>query len=182
MTTTPPKRRRWLQFRVKTLLIAVLVLSLPLSWFGMRMERARKQREAVEAIERKGGSVFYEPVKTSVPQWMRGLFGDFFFEDVVQVCPPGDFDDDEATYLKDLADLERLNLYSTQVTDAGLRHFKGLTNLESLSLDDTQVTDAGLEHLKDLANLETLFLYSTQVTPEGVKKLQEALPNCKIEY
>ena len=33
MTTTPPKRRRWLQFRLRALLIAVLVLSVPLQWF-----------------------------------------------------------------------------------------------------------------------------------------------------
>ena len=47
-------KRRFLQFRLRTLLIAVLVLSLPLSWFAVKMERARRQREAVEVIERLG--------------------------------------------------------------------------------------------------------------------------------
>jgi len=32
-------------------LLAVLVISLPLSWFAVRMNKARKQRAAVEAIE-----------------------------------------------------------------------------------------------------------------------------------
>ncbi|MGD0899850.1 MAG: hypothetical protein ABR915_18615 [Thermoguttaceae bacterium] len=42
-------------------------------------------------------------------------------------------------------------------------------------------TDAVLEHLKGLAKLQRLYLDGTKVTDEGVKKLQEALPNCKIE-
>ncbi len=43
------KRRRWLQFRLRTLLIAILVLSLPLSWFAARMERALMGSEAWES-------------------------------------------------------------------------------------------------------------------------------------
>ena len=45
-----------------------------------------------------------------------------------------------------------------------------------------QVTDSGLGHLKGLSSLEFLDLRDTQVTPEGVQKLQEALPECQIEY
>jgi hypothetical protein len=52
-----PKRRRWLQFRLRTLLIAVLVLSLPLSWFAVRRERARRQRATIESL---GGRVSYD--------------------------------------------------------------------------------------------------------------------------
>ena len=33
-----------------------------------------------------------------------------------------------------------------------------------------------------LANLEELWLGKTQVTEEGLEKLQQALPNCKIEH
>ncbi len=49
-------------------------------------------------------------------------------------------------------------------------------------LDETRVTDAGLEGLKGLTNLPRLMLYGPPVTAESVKKLQEALPNCKIEH
>jgi hypothetical protein len=44
------------------------------------------------------------------------------------------------------------------------------------------VTDAGLEHLKALRQLQRLDLKETKVTADGVKKLQQALPNCKIEH
>jgi len=33
-----------------------------------------------------------------------------------------------------------------------------------------------------MANLKALDLAGTNVTDEGVKKLQQALPNCKIEH
>ena len=58
--TAQAKRRRWFQFRLRTLLTAVLVLSLPLSCFAVRMDRARRQREAVEAIKHIGGEVWYD--------------------------------------------------------------------------------------------------------------------------
>lgn len=54
---------QWFQFRLRTLLIAILVLSLPLSWFAVRMERARRQREAIAAI-RKAGALFAFEVRT----------------------------------------------------------------------------------------------------------------------
>ena len=52
----------------------------------------------------------------------------------------------------------------------------------SVFLNDTKVTDAGLVHLKGLTKLEQLYLRGTKVTPAGVKKLQQALPNCRIDH
>ena len=73
-----------------------------------------------------------------------------------------------------------VDLYGTQITDAGLVHLKGLTNLQTLNLDGTKITDAGLVHLKGLTSLETLSLNRTKVTDTGVAELQKALPDCKI--
>jgi hypothetical protein len=83
--------------------------------------------------------------------------------------------------LRGLTQLEYVVLLGTKVTDAGLEHLRGLTQLQVLVLDYTQVTDAGLERLNGLSQLQTLWLKNTKVIHEGVKKLQEALPNCKIE-
>ena len=163
MTTDHPNpskpRRRWFQYSLRTLLVLVTVLCV---WLAVTANRARKQREAVAAIEAVGGVVYYEyqtksGQKPPGPKWLRELIGDEYFVSVVLV----DFNE-------------------TQVTDAGLMHLKGLTKLELLYLNRTQITDAGLEHLKGLTNLEDLWLNGTQVTDEGVKKLQQALPNCGI--
>lgn len=85
-------------------------------------------------------------------------------------------------HLEGLTSLQVLALANQQITDAGLEHLAGLTSLEWLHLNDTQVTDAGLEHLKGLTSLRDLHLYRTRVTDEGVRKLQQALPDCKIQH
>ena len=41
--------------------------------------------------------------------------------------------------------------------------------------------DAGLERLKGLRQLQELAIANSPVTDEGLKKLQQALPNCRIE-
>ena len=61
MTTDHPNpskpRRRWFQFSLRTLFVLLTVLCV---WLAVTVERVRKQREAVAAIEAVGGSVFYE--------------------------------------------------------------------------------------------------------------------------
>jgi hypothetical protein len=197
MPTPRPKRRtrKFLQFSLRTLLIFVLLVSIGMSWFAVKMEKARRQKEAVEAIRKMGGCVYYDyqfgedraflaTAEPPYPQWARALLGDDFFFDVDCVSPifNGTFRDDEAIHLKALKNLNTLALSGTDITDAGLEHFEGLASLEHLYLGYSQVTDAGLEHLEGLTRLDVLYLEQTQVTPEGVKKLQEALPDCEIVY
>ena len=73
-----------------------------------------------------------------------------------------------------------VDLYGTQITDAGLVHLKDLTNLQRLYLDQTQVTDAGLVHLKGLTTLTVLDIKNTPITDAGVAELKKALPKCQI--
>lgn len=191
-TERSPKRR--LQFRLRTLLIAVLVLSLPLSWFAVRMERARRQREAVEAIELLGGFVLYDwqltPPPTGMtvqqakpyPLWTRRLIGDDFFDEVLVVSlapsdevPPPDLNN---LRVPDPPSSEE----HRRVGDSDLNVLAVLKHVQLLILSHTHVSDEGLKCLHAMANLEVVFLEDTHVTPEGVKKLQEVLPNCKIVY
>jgi internalin A len=86
-----------------------------------------------------------------------------------------------------LAHLQSLNLVAlslteTQISDAGLEQLKGQTKLSMLYLRDAAISDQGLEHLKFLRNLVQLDLRKTGVTNAGVRSLQDALPNCKIEF
>ncbi|MFC1597691.1 hypothetical protein ACFL5Q_07125, partial [Planctomycetota bacterium] len=171
---------------LRSLLVFVLLVSIGMSWLAVRMERARKQREAVEAIRRGGGEVGYEAFGSAPsPYWNHALiaiFGDDFLLDVNRVFCTKSFGDDEMKWLNRLTDLERFSAGHTQISDVGLERIGGLTRLKRLYLNGTQVTDAGLEHLEGLSNLRRLDLRGTRVTPEGVAKLQEALPGCVIEY
>ncbi len=42
-----------------------------------------------------------------------------------------------------------VNLWNTQITDAGLVHLQGLNSLQRLFLADTQITDAGVAKRPD---------------------------------
>ncbi len=77
--------------------------------------------------------------------------------------------------------LNRLNLFGTGVTDAGLKTLARHDSLHHLGLDRTAVTDAGLEHLTGLKNLKDLTLRGTKVTAAAVTKLSAALPACEIK-
>jgi hypothetical protein len=153
------------------LFLLTFLVSLGMSWFATRMQRARQQKAAVEEIERLGGDVEYDyavdqsgnPISGAVPPgpaWLRNLLGNDFFATVV-----------EANFLS-----------SSSVTDASLGHLKRLTQLQRLFLCRTKVTDAGLEHLNGLTKLRELKLSDTKVADEGVKRLQQALPNCEINH
>jgi serine/threonine protein kinase/Leucine-rich repeat (LRR) protein len=85
-------------------------------------------------------------------------------------------------HLKDSVNLTWLHLSDTAVSDEGLAHLKDCKNLKALNLPNTKVSDAGLVHLRGLKNLSSLDLRQTQVTAQGVADLQQALPDCKIEW
>lgn len=58
--STATSRRRWLQFRLRTLLLVTAVLCVPLAWVGVRMNQKRQERAVIAEIERLGGEVRYD--------------------------------------------------------------------------------------------------------------------------
>jgi hypothetical protein len=85
-------------------------------------------------------------------------------------------------HIRAMGQLRALQLCSTKITDDGLIHLRKLSRLEALSLGLANITDAGLIHLRELKQLKWLQFAFTKVTREGVATLQQALPNCKIEF
>jgi len=167
------------------LLIVVVLLSVLLGWCGMEMRQAGRQRQAVEAIRKAGGVVFYDfqldesgyalPVQEPpAPAWLRELVGDDFFSEATGVGfnYPEEASDVVLGRVKGLTKLRLLYLSGPQVTDVGLKHLKRLTKLRTLLLHGTQVTDVGLEHLRGLRELESLDLSGTQVTNAGLEHLR----------
>ena len=130
----------------------MLLVSIGLSLFTVKMQQASRQREAVSSIRELLGWVGYD-TGIRAPKWVRDLLGDDFLGNVSRAGLP---------------------------TDAGVEHVKGLTQLQSLSLWGTKITDAGLVHLQGLTELQTLELEATQVTDAGVTEIQRTLPNCRI--
>jgi Leucine-rich repeat (LRR) protein len=187
---------RWrFQFRIFSLIVLTVAVAIPFSWLATEMQQAEQQRKAIVALEKAGGNVAVVETEIgwsqlSAPAWLRSLLGDEFFGDVYAVnlgngqvtdASQGNLMDAALANLKRLNQLEELNLRGTQVSDRGIENLRELTQLQYLWLTQTNVTDGGLRHLKGLSKLRVLNLKRTKVTDEGIKKIQQALPNCKIE-
>ena len=136
MNENPKPRLRWFQFNLRSLFLVMLLACIGMSWVGVKMQRARNQREAVEWVKELGGWVSYDyevgaagfrtgKTKPSSPHWLLSFLGDDFFRSVVMV-----------------------NLNSTQVADNGLKHLETLPHLATLCLNGTKVTDEGVKKLQ----------------------------------
>lgn len=230
---SPPRKRRWFQYRLRTVLVVVLLSAIACSWLAARMQKAQEHRKAVREVQSTGGWIAYGHSNDSSmcyaappgPAWLHRLLGEDFFADVAWAFVRNDAGmvsvasfnrlrflsckhatDAGLEHLSDLPQLETLDLQfgqvtdagleqlsglkhlrelnlngTTPVTDAGLRHVRELTQLRALLLAGTAVTDAGLEEVEELPQLRYVDVRNTGVTYAGVKKLQQALPNCKIE-
>jgi hypothetical protein len=163
--TNPQPKRRFLRFNLRTLLVCVVLLSLPLGWFACRMQQARRQREVVESINKLGGGVRYDyhdgvcdpRTHPSVPAWLLAVFGDDFFADVVGV-----------------------GFFGKDISDDDLALLEKLPHLEFVQLERVPISDNGLDHLIGLRNLTCLSLTQTDVTWEGIAELLTELPDCKL--
>ena len=175
----PKTRLRWYQYRLRSLLILMVLVSIGMSWFAVKMQRARRQKAAVEAIRKLKETVEYEWESRSSskterpgPAWLRSLLGDDFLAAVVMVDLYRSATDGDLEHLEGLAQLRELHLSDTEVTDTGLTHLKGLTQLRMLDLVFTEVTDTGLAHLEGLSQLQSLYLLGTKVTDTGLAHLK----------
>jgi hypothetical protein len=156
---------------VRSLLVFLVAVSVPLGWFAWEMEKARRQREVVKRIMEMDGSAFYDwqdswryRAEPPTPAWLRKLFGEDFFSDVVQIrfslATPSDS--------------------RNVLDDDGLEHLKTLTNLRRLDLPNTPITEEGLDHLTTLTNLEHLWIACPHVTEKDLARLRHELPGCEI--
>ncbi|MCX7425121.1 MAG: hypothetical protein NTW96_05770 [Planctomycetia bacterium] len=137
-----------LQFHLRTLFVLLVVASSAFAWLGIHLQ-ATRQQEAVLANQEAALAKF-EECQPAV-SWFCDSVTDLDFSQCK--ASPGDAD---LVYLKDLPDLQFLNL----------------TN--------ARITDAGLVHLASLRQLDYVVLTGTQVTEDGVRRLRESLPNTKI--
>jgi hypothetical protein len=176
-------RGRWIQFSLKSLLVVVLALSLPLGWMASKLHAKHRERSIGARVLRFGGQVGYRweqdvpgrprAVASRVvgqppgPKWMRRILGEDFFTSISRVALyQEDIDDARLTELNldSLRELSNLTVNCPLITDRSLTRVCSITTLESLDLSGTQVTDSGLQHLTVLKGLKFLALNETQVT------------------
>jgi hypothetical protein len=152
---------KWLQFRLRTAFVVMAVFGI---WLGVYVNRARRVRDAVAAIEKLGGHIQFHPTRV----WdVTGLLPRVKWIDLSNTATT----DADLALLERLDDVELLTLDGTKVTDAGLVHLSRLHRLFALELNDTAITGAGLKILGRLKAITWLELCNTQIDDGGLSAL-----------
>ena len=139
-------------------------------------------RDAVAAIRRAGGQVWYEweyqdgrfymgEFHCPWPKWLVDHVGVDYLGNVIRVDLTKRGSDADLAHVGNLCRLEDLLLIDSSVTDSGLAHLRRSTTLRSLFLAGTRISDSGLAHLKGLTRLEVLSLMDSAVTDAGLAHL-----------
>ena len=186
--------RRCLRFRLRTLLLAMMVISVGM---GTHVNRVKRQQESIAAVKRLGGWAHYDyeiqhdgqfdPEGESwAPGWLRAKLGDDYFHSIVHVNmvysdDPGggrldnpQLTDEVLAHLGGFPRLEALLLKESQATNTGLAHVGKLKNLRKLYMwDASNVTDAGVAHLANCRRLEYLHLSESQMGDESARVLSQ---------
>ncbi len=181
MTTHTPKRR-WFQFRLRAMLVAMTIIACGCGWFAYRLQKAQRQHIARMQLATQAEFEFYtlESVyetdawtlasELHEPTTLKKLLGKDFFpvEDVLTVFQLTDPN-------ADLSALGELNCVrglvftsSSNVSDAHLAPVQQLTQLQYFSLESPLVTSQGLSHLANLRHLEFLEFCATAAKPDGM--------------
>jgi hypothetical protein len=179
----PKRKRRWLQFSVRTLLVLMLLASVPLGWVRIELNRIAREDEAVAAILELGGSVSFEgdrsgppnPAKAK-PAWLRRLLGDRYFRRVDYVRFPRGADDEAVAHLGGLRRIRALALRGTRAGGAAFDPIWQHRELTRLDLSSTAIGDEEATHLAGLSQLRVLELANTRVTDRTAEVLLEKLP------
>ena len=78
--------------------------------------------------------------------------------------------------------LEKLDLYESNIDDQFLQEIAKLPRLKTLWADYTRLTNAGLPYLYGMTQLRSFTLKKTTITGEGMQKLRKHLPDLNKEF
>jgi hypothetical protein len=189
-------KRRWFRFSLRALLVLVTVLCV---WLGVKVNVARRQKEAVAAILRAGGTVCYDcqfipksnpsglplldyrfdrDAQSSAPAWLRFLIGDDCFRTVTAVY----FNDPHPNITKaDIDQIAKLPAvkqfvfgridHEWNVADSDFAALGQLDQLEVMELDGTRVTGTMLAQLHSLDKLTVVFISNADLDDVAMEQI-----------
>jgi Leucine-rich repeat (LRR) protein len=185
-----------LQFGLRSMLLAAVLLALCAAWLAQRIERARREEAALKTVAACGGYYFFDyelaPDGAQVlaatppgPAWVRALLGEHFFATVVEV---GSHTGEGINEDIDLAVLQTCSLAGPEVDDDKLTLLTHCSHLRSLNLCGSyRVTSTGMSCLRGLVDLQELDVSNTGITDAGLEQLHDLsnlerlnLENCRV--
>ncbi len=200
MGSRPQKpKRRWFQYSLRSMFVLMTVLAL---WLGAETHRARRQQQAIAAIQAASGAGGYVERCAWGRKWLAPYIGEDYFRravwvdfaapdprwdvrDVLQDPLEGrehlvfagsqrnsEFHEDVLRYLDSL-DIESVQLRRVPITPEGLRHLRTLKRLKTLRLYDLEITDEALHRLRDVEGLKSLSLCALEITDDALAFLRD---------
>jgi hypothetical protein len=165
---------RWLRslfrFRLRTLLVLMLLVSVACGYLGKHPYRKSIERPIVARIEAAGGEVDYD-YQWSVdgrsnhggvapgPPLIRRLLGEDLFASVAHVMLPPTASDDDLQLACQLPELKGVILYGQGFTEDPASALAQATQLELLELHRRNLSPAGLLQLRNLPRLKHIRLF-----------------------
>jgi len=179
------RKRRWLQFSLRTLLALFVAAALLFGYFASLWHGLQKKVALIQEVEARGGGV---EVEARGPRWARRI-GEYrrsgnpwsraigIFDRVVGVrLKRAEVVDDLLPRLVGFPGLKSLNLSRSGITNEGMRHVARFTSLEELDVSYAAITDDCMPQVGKLMRLRKFDLGHTRVCGRGFHRLK-ALPD-----
>jgi internalin A len=167
-TVAAAPRRRWSQFSLRTLLVAMLLSGLLLGYIGYeRREAARFQTLYAELAANKDAQLVVPESRR--PRWLRFILGDNSSKFLRSVwIDSRKFDDDDLTRLANFRYLEHITLINTRARGSGLAAFARHPRLRGLRCVSCPLDNSAVPHIANIRGLRELDLSLTEVTGESL--------------
>jgi hypothetical protein len=154
-----PRLRRWPQWSLRSLLIAIAIASLAMG--GIRTWLQARWAAVTECSCHSDAEVRWNLSVSPRIEWL-GLVGpevtDSGLREVAAYCQRGE-----------LRDLTTLVIGGAGVTDDGMKAIECLTQLTAIQIQDTPITDRGLEPIQSLCNLKRFHLFNNRQEPADTR-------------
>ena len=184
MASLQSKDRRLMRFSLRGLLVLIVLLAAPLGWAAAKLNKVRRQRAAIAALQQAGLQAEYSDRESRFPELQRtmeDLLGadglrdveGFYMYNVVSHSDDQSREvqfsiDEGLAHIRLFTKLRYLFLNRMNMTGASLRYLQGLPQLASLRLDGSNISDAWLAHLEAVPHLKALGLEGTKITDAGL--------------
>lgn len=175
------------RFRLRWLMVGLVVWSLLAAGVAVEVRRSRQQRAALDWLAKRGWSAQvtagWVPTTFCATELSRDCRlslsskGRYVFDSGEDQA---DLDPEEVEVLARLKGLRRIAIYSGTVAPEVARGFSRLVSVETLSFEFCEIDDEALCELREMPALREVHLTATNVTDTGINALSDARPDVQV--